>query len=166
MSDRPLTGLIRVTSTDGWIHWIEVDSADYDLVSRYTWHVTRDATTCYPHTQQKAGGLRINHVMAHLILGPAPKPGMRVNYRNGNGLDCRRANLEWADQSRVLAKRKPSGGASRFKGVTWDHYSGKWAARFRGKFLGRSHDEETCARLFDQAARAHWGEDAYLNFPE
>lgn len=156
---------IPARASDGRIHFVPVDVADYELLKRYTWHVARDATTRYAHSQHKTGGHRVNFAMAHLILGPPPGPGMRVNYRNGNGLDCRRANLEWATQSQILAKRKPSGGASRFKGVAWDRHTGKWVARFRGKNLGRTTDEEQAARWFDAAAREFWGPEAYQNFP-
>lgn len=50
--------------------------------------------------------------------------------------------------------------------MTWDREREKWTAVFRGKKLGRFDDEEDAARAFDDAAHAHWGPKAYLNFPD
>jgi hypothetical protein len=62
------------------------------------------------------------------------------------------------------------GKASRFKGVSLDRNTGKWRATIRvnGKlhWLGSFKEEEAAARAYDEAARKHFGEVAYLNFPE
>lgn len=139
------------------------DVADARLIERYTWHLQFDGKNCYPATIIEIPGQRRIHVfMGPLVLG---KPG-RVDHLNGNGMDNRRVNLRIATQSEILAKRKPAGGLSRYKGVSWDTHHGKWVARFRGKNLGRFTDETLAARAFDDAAFEHWGHQAYFNFPD
>lgn len=139
------------------------DVADAELIERYVWHLSADPPHhYYAATMIITNGERQHVHMHQLVIG---KPG-RVDFLNGNGMDCRRANLRIASQSQILAKRKPSGGASKYKGVAWDAAPGKWMARFRGKNLGRFDVEEDAARAFDDAAFEHWGHQAYFNFPD
>lgn len=138
------------------------DLADAPLIERYTWHLQFDGVNAYPCAVTQFHGHRIDIYMGALVLGKAG----RVDHINGNGMDNRRANLRIASQSQILAKRKPSGGRSRFKGVSWDRHAAKWVARFRGKNLGRFHDEHDAARAFDDAAFEEWGHQAYFNFPD
>lgn len=151
--------------------WATVDLRDADLVLRLApWHLVGELPNLYAETIYETNGHRLYLSMHHLIIGPPPKPGLRVGHRNGNGLDNRRGNLHWATQSQLLAKRKPSGpGSSRYKGVCWDREQGKWLAAFRRRKVGRFLDEEEAARAFDAAAFAYWserGEECYLNFPD
>jgi hypothetical protein len=59
--------------------------------------------------------------------------------------------------------------ASKYRGVSWSKSSNKWAARIY--YDGKEHsfgcfgDEEEAARAYDNAARAHHGNKATLNFP-
>jgi hypothetical protein len=148
------------------VYWAKVDLADYDTVAAHTWHATTDGHRVYPHTVIRAPGVKRRSIsMAKLLLGE-PEDRQRIDYRNRNGMDCRRANLRYVTQEFLLAKRKPlTTGTSRFKGVTWDEANGKWLAAFRGIKLGRFHDENDAARAFDDAAWDQYGPDAYLNFP-
>lgn len=158
---------VRIESMAGGcrrILWAKVDIADWDLVSGYTWHVTFDGQMAYPATLKREGSGVVS--MGRLLLGEGELGNLgRINHKNGNGLDNRRTNLEIASQSKILAKRRPTGGASRYKGVAWDAQQQKWMATFRGKKLGRFREEKDAARAFDEAVLDYWGEDAYLNFP-
>lgn len=146
------------------VYWAKVDIADYPAITDHTWHATTDGRRVYPRTVIRTPK-RKSISMARFLLGE-PEPGLRVDYRNRNGMDCRRANLRYVTQELLLAKRKPlTTGASQYKGVTWDDATGKWLAAFRGAKLGRFHVEVDAARAFDDAAWAEYGEDAYLNFP-
>ena len=60
---------------------------------------------------------------------------------------------------------------SRFIGVSYHPYTGKWQARVRkkdGKYshVGTYGDEEEAARAYDKRAYRMYGEEAKLNFPD
>jgi hypothetical protein len=100
-----------------------------------------------------------------LILPGVPK----IDHRDGDGLNCQRYNLREATEQQNQANRgKPAGShSSRFKGVHWDR--GRWVAKIkvsrRQRHLGRFTDEAEAALAYDRAARAEFGEFAWLNFP-
>lgn len=105
-----------------------------------------------------------------LILGPPPD-GHLIDHRNGNGLDNRRRNLRFANNSQNMANARKSSvpKSSRFKGVHWHKCAKKWCAAVvhhgRRKHLGLFAVEEDAARAYDKAALEHFGEFARLNFP-
>lgn len=145
------------------------DVADTELVESYTWHVREhpggDWYAEYRGGKRDEVGRRDYLSMHRMLMGAPPEPGLRLGHFNGNGLDNRRRNLRWMTQEEILAKRRPVGGVSKYKGVAWDGSQAKWVAVFRGKKIGRFRNEEDAARAFDEAAFARWGELAYLNFP-
>lgn len=169
-----LVAHIRARSAmEGRTFLVLVDVADFDTLAGYTWWIAHDGVRRYPQTRRGefGTGQRTWLPLTHLVLGAPPFRHARAEHINGRGLDCRRANLRWATQSQILAKRSPVGGSSRFKGVCWDRETGKWLVAFRGRKVGRFTDEEEAARAFDAAALAYWGprgqaDTCYLNFPE
>jgi hypothetical protein len=114
--------------------------------------------------------------MRRIILGLAGRQ-WKISHRNGDPLDCRRANLVVRDQTHTNAharKRKVGydGGppTSRFKGVCWIERKGKWLAQVskegRCRRLGYFDDEIAAAEAYDEAARELFGEHARPNFPD
>jgi hypothetical protein len=65
--------------------------------------------------------------------------------------------------------KRPSVGASRFRGVQWNSQKRKWRAALKvnqkTRHLGFFTSEEAAARAYDDAAKTTWGEKAVLNFP-
>jgi hypothetical protein len=113
----------------------------------------------------------------HAILGAArAEPGMCVGHRNGDPLDCRRANLVWrtlSERNAAMAKVKLIRGqppSSRFKGVSWHTKDEVWRAAIKlqgvSRRLGSFRDEIAAAEAYDEAARELFGEHARLNFPD
>jgi hypothetical protein len=110
-----------------------------------------------------------------LVMGVSGR-GLRVSHRNGDALDCRRANLIVRTpqaHSRGYGKQTAYGGrpcSSRFKGVCFDKQTGKWRASivvdYKTIQLGRHADEIAAAQAYDEAARELFGEHARLNFPD
>lgn len=88
---------------------------------------------------------------------------------NHDGLDDQRHNLRRClRQHNTANSRKRHGTTSRFRGVSWDNWNGKWKAQLfiDGKtiFLGYFTDEVSAALAYDAAAREYFGEFANPNF--
>lgn len=99
----------------------------------------------------------------------------KISHRNGDALDCRRANLVVRTPSECLGharKRRTTHGGrpptSRFKGVCW--IRGRWRALIQKEGqsykLGWFDDEIAAAEAYDEAARELFEEHARLNFPD
>jgi len=90
-----------------------VDAEDYDLLSKYKWHV------CKNHTTEYAGRYSTSrkHILMHRVLLNAP-PGRLVDHRDHNGLNNRKANLRLCThQENIYNQRARLGTTSRFRGV-------------------------------------------------
>jgi AP2 domain len=99
--------------------------------------------------------------MHKLITGYA-----QTDHINHDGLDNTRANLRPVTAAQNAQNKRPQeGGASRYRGVTWDR--GKWRAVIHlnrvPRHLGSFDREEDAADAYDRAALEMYGEYAYLN---
>jgi len=142
-----------------------VDDADADFVGRFRWHVQKGPNGLwYARRTIVSGARKVSQLMHAALLEAAI-----VDHINGDGLDNRRENLRPATRSQNMANRRKLHGLSQFKGVSWCERDAGWRARItvggRQIFLGRFADQESAARCYDAAARAHFGDFAALNFP-
>jgi hypothetical protein len=157
-----------------------IDAESLPLVAgrRFCWSATGGpgggyvALSCVIGGEPREGGTTPLH---RLIIG-INDPDLQIGHANGDSLDCRRKNLIvrtiqqrlWSSQKRRTANGEDC--TSRFKGVSWIRREQKWRARIKidGKetYLGRFLDEVDAAYAYDEAAREHFGEHAWLNFPD
>ncbi len=111
--------------------------------------------------------------MARMLLGLSYED--KLTYRDGDPLNCRRANLMVRDQSEVIhGNGKRSVGfagtepTSRYKGVSWSERQGKWIAQIARDGvchrLGTFDDELSAAEAYDEAAAELYDEQARRNF--
>jgi hypothetical protein len=138
-----------------------VDAADYEWLSRWTWHVYGDG---YAGRREKG-----KFIAMHREIMQPPK-GMLVDHIDANKANNCRFNLRvctYAENQHN--KRKQHGAVSRFKGVTYSKRYDKWCAHCRTKgepcHVGYYDDEVEAARAYDRAAVERFGEFARLNFP-
>lgn len=143
-----------------------VDPEDWMRAKQYFWSTVKVGRNTYAHTHKNGKTLCL-----HSLIDNTP-PGYVVDHIDGNGLNCRRANLRRCTQSQNCANKRKTlkRTSSRFKGVSracWNHQ--RWVARIkkngRQTTVGSFKTEEAAAKAYDEAARATFGEFARLNFP-
>lgn len=155
--------MAKVPLTNG--SFAEVDDDDIDVVSGHRWHAVNPPTSSTTYALARQG---TRSILMHALILHVPD-GYTVDHRDRNGLNNRRDNLRPAtrsqqNQNKTITRNNTSG----FRGVH-RHY-GKWRARImidgQNVHLGVRADAVSAARLYDSAARTHYGEYARLNFPD
>lgn len=146
-----------------------VDDEDFERVSHRSWQARPahgwDSRLFYAkYTDHRTEGAVLLH---RLILG-AP-PGVRVDHKDGDGLNCRRANMRLATSAQnAWNTRGPIRNRTGFRGV-FKHTGGYRAVITQGGVklrLGVFATPEEAAVAFDTSARQLRGEFATLNFPD
>lgn len=94
--------------------------------------------------------------------------GQQIDHRNRNKLDNQRCNLRCASFSQQTANEDlRRDNKSGFRGVYWHYHYKLWVANIRvnGKLLvlGFEKSKIKAARLYNKAARKHFGKFARLN---
>lgn len=146
-----------------------IDEDDEEAVRKYSWVRAERSGIVYAQRRWVADGKQRSQYLHTYLTGFA-----LVDHVNHDGLDNRRANLRESDRRgniRNCRKRSSAKGVpctSQYKGVAARRK--KWVAGITvlGKhlYLGIFDNEEDAARVYDRAARQHFGEFACLNFPE
>ena len=142
-----------------------IDDEDADLAS-FGWSVSGSAAarSSLPDEFGKRKKIFLHIEVAKRIGLDTEK--FKIGRKNGDALDARRSNLAEMTASMIACATKPKS-ASGFKGVS--SRRGKWYAMIEvsGKvtFLGDHKTAEEAARAYDAAAREHFGDLAYQNFP-
>lgn len=141
-----------------------VDDEDYKFLSQYSWHL--HLTPSGKKYARIGSGDRIKSISMHRLLLEAPF-GIEVDHINGNGLDNRRKNLRLCSSQQNRRNMKPRS-QSRYKGVTWRKNRRKWVAQIelgdrKNVYLGSFSNPKDAARAYNEAARTHFGEFAWLN---
>lgn len=148
-----------------------VDDEDYEMVTAYRWHGFQNkAGNVYARRGWRENGKQRGQFLHSLLTG-----WRFVDHVNHDGLDNRRCNLRQATALQNAHNARPNqvrGGrpcTSRFKGVSLK--GGKrWVAQIvvagEKSWIGSFNTEIEAALAYDRRAAQHFGEYAYLNFPE
>ena len=169
---RTAMGIIRVPLTKG--KYALIDEEDYPLVSPHTWRANTTAHTTYALTHiRKPEGGHTTLSMHRLIM--QPEPDIFVDHIDHNGLNNTRANLRTCTKGQNgYNQRVNKLSSTGYKGVQRMSPSQRirptWHARIvvdgQRVRLGSFQSPEDAARAYDIAALRHFGEFAFLNFPE
>lgn len=150
-----------------------VDDEDFEAVLKFKW---RANVQCLVSGAKKVYALRSIRIdgrqrslYLHRFLMVA-EVGATVDHVNGDGLDCRRANLRFASVTQNSAN---SDRAARptcpFRGVAWHardrHYRATITEGRHNRWIGCFSDPIEAARAYDAAARKAFGAFARVNFP-
>lgn len=138
-----------------------IDDEDYERCSRYAWHRHNRG---YAHAQVDGKKVLLHRFVMNAV------PGVKVDHRNRNKLDCQKANLRPATQAENTRNSGPKHwNTSGYKGVSWSKTKRKWQVQIciEGKqtYVGRYDDIVEAAMAYDAKAREQYGEFAFVNFP-
>lgn len=144
-----------------------ISASDIARVAQKNWHV-RVGKTLYVRTwidSRRDSSLRGKFIYLHQFLMGVDE----VDFRNGNGLDCRRENLRECDRTENCCNRQVVHAKSGHLGVDYDKARGKWRAQigYRGKhmMLGRFDSiEEAIAARAKAATELHGEFASKFNF--
>jgi hypothetical protein len=149
-------------------HSFLIDAEDWPRISGFKWSVSSDGGgRMYVSTR-----IGKKKIYLHRMLLNAPD-GQRVDHRDGDPLDNRKANLRLATHQQNMFNRrkaktygnKPT--TSSFKGVSWDNSCGRYKAQIMkdrvNHNLGRFRDQRSAAMAYARAAQEMFGEFAYTN---
>jgi hypothetical protein len=148
--------------------WAIVDAADYDWLNQWKWYAHREGRSWYAVRKVTPRPKSPILLQMHRFIIDAPC-GIKVDHRDGDGLNNTRRNLRLASDSQNQWNRRASkNNTSGFIGVIWDKPRQKWRAQLnvRGRqiFVGRFNSAEDAAHARDCIAKNHHGEFAALNF--
>lgn len=150
-----------------------VDDEDHSLVRQYAWWAHKDQKKTdlvyvhgwIPNPDNPSKGRTV--CLHRFLLGVLDKPAVKVDHKNGNGLDNRRANLRLTNAAGNSRNRRYTSNKSGYKGVVM-HSVGCYEARIRVNghrlYLGCYKTAREAAQVYDNAARKHHGEFACPNF--
>ena len=153
----------EIILTKGYV--AQVDDEDYEELNRYNWRALIGTTgvvyavhgTSIRFGDRKFGETQKLVYMHQKILG-----AIRVDHKDGNGLNNQRYNLRSCTQQQncgntKLSKRNSSG----FKGVT-EKTKGRWSAQIevdrKQLHLGMFSSKEEAALVYQEAAEKYFGE--------
>jgi hypothetical protein len=148
-------------------HPFLIDAEDWSRISGFKWSVSSDGGTRM-YVSCRIEGKKI---YLHRMILEAPN-GQRVDHRNGDPSDNRKANLRLATHQQNMFNRRKSQTygrkptASYYKGVTRDRgrYKAQIAKDGVNHNLGLFMDERSAAMAYDNAALEMFGEFAHTNY--
>ena len=143
-----------------------IDDSDYELVSKYRWRLLTDKWNNYAIGDIVREG---RHVSMHRLILGIKDSKIKIDHKNGNGLDNQRHNLRIATTSQNAANKKKTDNkkTSKYKGVVYRKYDNKWEAsiinNYKYQYLGRFKTETEAALAYNKRAIELYGEFAKLN---
>jgi len=147
-----------------------VDDEDFEYLNQFKWHAHKANRTFYAlrNSLYKDNKKRHTIQMHRVILG-LNNLEIKCDHIDGNGLNNQRYNLRPSTNAENCKNQKPKKGfSSKYKGVCWCNIKNKWRANIRinnkQKHIGYFDHEIEAAKAYDEMAKTHYKEFAYLNF--
>lgn len=162
--------MLTVVSKKHGVFRVHVDQEDYERVSRHTWGVKKNNKRghIYFQTNVRADG-KHTVLRLHRFIMNVTDPKIFVDHTNHNYMDCRKSELRTCThEENMRNRRKHCNNTSGYKGVYWHKRNKKYTVHIgvngKRKYLGYRDCPIEAAKLYDAAAREHFGTFAKLNF--
>jgi len=141
---------------------ITVDDEDWNRVKQYNWSVTI-AGNIVAKIKDKTV------VLSRFILD-CDHLDLQVDHIDGNRFNNQKSNLRLCtSRQNMMNQGLRSDNTSVYKGVSFHKPANKYTAKINlfGKkmHLGYFNSAEAAAKEYDRIAKIHYGEFAFLNFP-
>jgi hypothetical protein len=147
--------LLKLSGEHGAGLRVKIDAEDFDRCAEHNWFALTRKWTTYAYCNLPRDGDYRTTMLLHRFIMRAPS-GVKVDHRNGNGLDNRQANLRLATSAQNAANRR-----DRPRGITPSGYGG-WVARIRHEgrnlYLGTFETEIEAETAYQAAALELRGE--------
>jgi hypothetical protein len=148
----------------------QVDADDYERVSQFKWYAKAGKQGKWYAASDRPG--KAHEQKLHRFILNAP-PDIQVDHRDGDGLNCQRANLRLCTNAEnQWNSGKKGDNRSGYKGVSFESGTTckrKWRAcikvNSRNISIGRFETAIEAAHAYDAKARELHGEFGFLNFP-
>lgn len=148
-----------------------VDDFLFDELNEYVWSLGSKGYIQYTKHKSVSGKKTPYGARMHRIIMKVSDPNILIDHINRKPWDNRIENLRIASRNQNAHNRgvnKKS--TSKYKGVKWQKHMNCWQVNINinNKMIhgGSFKDEILAAKRYDQLAREHHGEFAYLNFPD
>lgn len=148
------TFLVRMAHGKGFA---VIDAADAVAVGQYNWKRGHRSSP-YAFTRLEDGRIVSLH---RLLLASVPL----IDHVNGDGLDCRRANMRPATAQQNAANRRRPLPSSGYWGVTFHRQTRRWQAHGAHRYIGLFDSVVDAAIAHDAAVLRAYGEFAVTNYP-
>lgn len=141
-----------------------IDDEDAHLLCGWKWFIEKREEIFYVRGYRTDGSNVSRHYLHRVIMSP-PMRSIRVDHKDGNGLNNCRSNLRLCTATQNNANRfRRQTKTSKFKGVHFETWSGKWRAEVHceGKHfrLGRFSNPEEAAAAYIKKATELFGDFA------
>lgn len=139
--------VIAVHGRSGVTGETRVDDDDFDWLNQWRWHLS-EGYVSRRDPLEPSKRVRMHRLILGLERGD-PRQGDHIDL---NPLNNQRRNLRIATHGQNQQNRRSRAGvSSRFRGVSWDKYTGRWRVRCqvegRSHYLGSFSSEEEAGRV-------------------
>ncbi len=160
-------------------YFVKVDDEDFEYLNQWSWHIVTGSKSLYVARNIYLGNAKQRGIKMHRQLLNVTNKEIQVDHIDHDGLNNQKYNLRKCTKGENNKNRQPTDKAkSKYVGVCptiWGT-GGKiykyWIAcisinkkqTYLGSFPYTPEGEVLAAKKYDEQAKIHYGEFAYLNF--